>query len=238
MLYVFHGTDTRKAADRANRLVARLRDKRPDAQVFVFEGAAFEDHAVDELVEARGLFVERHIVVFKQPFETSDSGARLLERLERFEVSENIFVITDGALPDPVRTALARHAEQAEEHQAPAVQERAFNVFALGDALAARNKRELWLLYTHARRAGVDAEYILGTLHWAVRGMLLAERSHTAAEAGQKPFVYSKFKRAAARYTHDELIALSHALLAAYHDARSVGPTLDNALERLTLSLS
>ncbi len=236
MLYVYHGTDTGRVADRTNALIAGLRGKRAGAQVFMFEGDDFEDSEVDALIDARGLFVEKHIVVFKQPFVKSDSTDRLLSRVERFGLSENIFIIEEGKLDTHAQKVLEKHAEKIEKHGGTQTKDE-FNVFALGDALGARKQKELWLLYMQAQRAGVATAPLVGTLHWAARSMLLAARCNTAEESGQKPYVFSKFKRYASNYTMSELHTLSRSLLTMYHDARRGTLDLDRALECFILSL-
>lgn len=237
MLYVYYGSHTERVADHANKLVAGLLKRRADAQVFRFEGGGFEVQDIDELIEARGLFIEKHVVVLKQPLETRESRDHILERLEQFQLSENIFVIAEGVLGAKEKKALEKHAEKIEELAAEKRTATEFNVFALGDALGARKRKELWLLYLQARHAGVEAASLLGTMHWAVRGMLLARRTANANEAGQKPFMYSKFKRYAANYSEQELLTLSRKLIAIYHDTRRGKVNIENGLERLTLTV-
>lgn len=237
MLYVFHGTDIKKVADKTGGLVAGLVAKRPDAQVFSFEGAFTETAALDELVEAQGLFVEKHVVVLKQPFETAESRDMVLERLERIATSQNIFVLAEGKLLAAQKKALEKHAAKIEEHARKDAKVREFNVFALGDALGARDRRALWTGYIQARRSGLEPESISGTLHWAIKGMLAASNAASATESGQKPFVYNKFKRAAGNFTPTELTGLSHSLISLYHDARRSKHAIDTALERWTLNI-
>jgi DNA polymerase III delta subunit len=237
MLYVFHGTDTYTVADKANRLVAGLVRKFPDVQVFTFEGDFIEESALDELVEARGLFIEKQIIVLKQPFIKAESRDLILARIKNFGLSQNIFVLSEGKLLADQKRALTKHAEKIEEYKSEGKKEEKFNVFALSDALGAHNKKVLWTGYVEARRAGVAAEPIHGMLHWAIRSMLLADRAKSPEESGQKPFIYSKFKRYAQNYGEDALRQHSRELITIYHDARRGVHELDTALERWVLGL-
>lgn len=236
MLYVFYGTNTGTVADRASATLAEIKTQQPELQVFVFEGACTDMAPLDELVEARGLFMDTHVVVLKQPFETAESRDLVLERIPRFAASPNTFIVVEGKLDAAHKKVLEHHAMCAEEHNAGA-RERDFSGFALSDALGARDRRALWTEYVRAVRGGAGAETLHGTLAWAARGMLLAVRAASPDEAGLKPFVYSKFKRYAHNYTPAELLAVSHELLTLYHEAHQGKHDLATATERWTLSV-
>jgi len=217
MLYVFHGTDTYKVADQANKLVASLRAKRPDASVYVFEGALPDPAPLDELVQAQGLFVQKHVVVLKMPFETAESREVVLARVEQLSVSENIFVLSEGKLLAEHTRVLEKHATKVEEHTKQIRQKRGFDSFGVVSALKARNKRALWEGYVRAQRTGESAEAQCGLMHWAVKDML------------------QNSARYASKYTKEELVGMSRALITLYHDAHRGRHDLDTALERWTL---
>ncbi len=238
MLFVIHGTDNVKVADKTAKLVASLLSKKPDAQVFYFDDGELEEAELDALTGAQGLFVEKHIVVLKQPFINEQAKEVVLKRLPLFKASQNIIVLAEGKLLAADKKKLEKHAEKIEEHEA--VKEKAvapFNVFALGDALGVRDKRGLWTLYVQALRAGLEVQSVHGTLHWAVRSLLAAQHAAVPEEAGQKPFMYSKYKRYLANYSTHEVQELSHDLIRLYHDARRGKGDLKVTLERWILTL-
>jgi DNA polymerase III delta subunit len=237
MLFVFHGSDVTKIADQASALVLSLKKKKPDAQVYVFEGSAFSERDVDELIEAQGLFFEKHIVVFKQPFEVAENRDIILARLERFAKTQNIIVITENKLLAVHKKMFSKHAEKIEEHVSKPAGETAFNVFALSDALGERNKQKLWTGYMQALRNGIEPESIHGTLHWSVKSILTAVGSTSPEDAGQKPYSFNKGKQYAKNYSPQELVKLSRDLITLYHDARRGKHELKTALERWVLSI-
>jgi len=218
MLYVFYGTDTNKVADEANRIVAALRAKRPDALVYTFDAANFEGVILDELVNARGLFVEKHVVLLKGVFEKADTSDMVLARVEQCAGSENIFVLAEGALPVAHKRALEPHATKMVEHKRPAQARRQFDECGLVAALKKRSRRHLWEAYLRARRAGDGPEAIAGLLHWGVKDMLGG-------------------RLGAGVYTQEELRALSRGIIACYHEAHRGTYQLDVALERWVLSV-
>lgn len=237
MLYVFHGNNRKKVTDRANALIASLVNKKPDAQVFTFDSKDMYGEELDSLIEAQGLFVERHIVVLKQPLQDSENKETVLDRLERFAQTQNIFIILEDALLASHKKTLSKHAEKIEEHTESKADTKPFNVFGLGDALGEKRKRALWTGYIQALEHGIEVESVHGTLHWALRGMLLAQNTSSPNESGQKPFMHSKFKRYANNYTRKELVTRSRELIALYHDARRGKHDLKIALERWILSI-
>lgn len=236
MLYVFYGSDVHKVADKANSLVATLKERRPDALIFTFEEASVDPSALDELLGAQGLFVEKHIVHVKTPFETVEHRELILTRLEQFALSSNVVVLSLGKLLAEHKREIEKHATKIEEHTATK-KNIEYNVFALGDALGARNPRSLWMHYIVARRSGIVPPALHGTLLWAARSMVLASRFSSPEEADQKPNTYSKFKRYAQNYTEEELRELPRTLLRLYHDAYRGRHDLDTALERWTLTV-
>lgn len=237
MLFVFYGTNTKKVADQASRLVANLLKKKPDAQVFSFEGENMSESDLDELIEAQGLFVEKHVVVIKRAFSVVESRDMVLARLKQFASTPNIFVIIEDKLLAEHKKAFAKHAEKIEEHTQAKVEKIEFNVFALADALGEKNKQRLWTGYIEALRAGNEVESIQGTLHWAVKAMLASAHSESPEEAGQKPYSYNKFKRFAKNFSEEELKGLSRSLISLYHDARRGKVELKTGLERWILTI-
>ena len=236
MLYVFYGTDTTKVADKAHNLVASLKKRKPDALVFTVEESNFNAGTVDELIDARGLFLEKHIIHIKTSFETVEFQEHILERLPKFASTQNVVVLSLGKVLSEHKKQLEHHAEKIEEHTTSSVKKE-HNVFSVSDALGVRNPRKLWTEYMRARRADVPPQAIHGTLLWAVRGMVAASRSNGATDAGLKPSMYAKFKQQSGRYSEGELRTMLRDLLRLYHDSFRGRHDLDVALERWTLSI-
>lgn len=236
MLYVFHGTDTQRAHTKAQALVSGLVGKRPGAQVFHLEGE-FALQTLDELVQAQGLFVEKHIVYLHRALEDTARRDYILARVPLMASTQNIFVMAEGPLLAAQKKIIEKHAEKNEEFTAPKKEMQAFNIFALGDYLGARDRKNLWVSYIDALRHGNEAEAIHGTLFWAMKSLRTAQRANSAEEVGQKPFVYQKFKRYAANFTEAELAHRSHELVALYHDAHRGKHELATALERWVLTV-
>lgn len=237
MLYVIHGNNTTKVADQATKLVKGILEKRKGAQLYTFEGENLQVDQLDALIDARGLFVEKHVIVIKQPYIKTEVKNVMFERLKRFSETDNIVVLVEGKILAQDKKKLEKYAHRIEEHALEEKKKDVFNVFTLGDALGRRKKQELWSGYIQAQRAGLELESIHGTLHWAVKAMVIAKKSSSPEESGQKPYTYNKNKTYAKNFKEEELLNLSRDLIEIYHGARRGKYELAVALERWMLRL-
>ncbi len=236
MFYVFYGSDVKKVADKTNDIVRKLLYKKPDAQVFSFEGDFLDETKLDEVIESQGLFVEKHIVVLKQVFETEENREIITSRLKRIADTGNIFIFSENKLLAPHKKKLEKYAEKIEEHKETKKEEK-FNTFVLTDYLGKKDKKNLWIEYIKALKKDIPTESIQGMLHWGIRAMIIASNAKNANDAGQAPFAYSKNKRYAGNFTKDELLKLSRSLISVYHDARRGKHELKTALEKWILEI-
>jgi len=236
MLYIYHGTDHQKVTSKARALIDALMQKRPDASVVVLESDVLETD-LEALIEAQGLFNQRHITLLRWPFETPAGKAAMLLRVEALRESKNIFVVVSPALDAAVRKKVEPHAERVEEYQRSEVKNASFNIFSLGDCIISRDKKGLWVGYQQALLTGSSPEEIHGTLFWALKNILLSTGSTSPEEAGVKAYTYSKSKKAASKYTRTELILHSRSLVRMYHDVRLGKGDLATLLELWVLCL-
>jgi len=112
-----------------------------------------------------------------------------------------------------------------------------FNIFALTDAIGARNKREAWVLYQKALASGMVAEEIFYKVFWQSKTMLLALRTKSAEEADMKTFPYNKAKGFLKNWKRDELEKFSENLVRSYQQVRRGNGEMMTAVEKILLSL-
>ncbi len=254
MYYLFHGTDAAKARARMHDILEAGKKKRPDAEVFRVEGAGFQAGMIDEWSGGMGLFERKMIVVLDRAFENKEAAEAILDRAEALGASENMILILEGKLDKKSLAKLEKFAHKAEAFDEPkadggrfmAVKSgggmsalgKDFNIFALTDALGARDRRQLWALFAKSQFREIAAEEISGVLFWQAKAMLLAgEEGATAASTGLSPFVFGKAKNYAKNYSPKELRELSSRLVSIYHDAHRGLHDFPIALERLALSI-
>lgn len=112
-----------------------------------------------------------------------------------------------------------------------------FNIFLLTDAIGARNKKNAWVLYQKALASGMVAEEIFWKVMWAIKTMLLAQKTKTAEEAEMKTFPYNKAKGNLKNFKDGELEKISENLVIGYHNARRGIGEIETLVEKILLSL-
>lgn len=243
MIYLFYGQDIEQARRKSNSVVESLLKKRPDASFFRLDSDTWQEAAFDEYVGGQGLFVQKYIVVLDRLFEKKEIKEYVVERLKILKASDNIFIVLENSLDKATLGKFEKNAEKIQifgEEKEEAVKKKKtdeFNMFAITDALGARNQKRLWTLYQQAVRREVVPEELHGILFWQIKSMLLALSSKDAKEAGLNPFVYSKAKNYAKNFTLPELKKISSQLVTMYHQAHRGEVDFSVALEKFFLSI-
>ncbi len=112
-----------------------------------------------------------------------------------------------------------------------------FNIFALTDAVGARDKKNAWILYQKALASRMVAEEIFYRIFWIVKSMILASRTKSFEETEMKEFPYKKAKQYANNFSKEELENLSETLVVGYHKARRGIGEVDSVIEKMLLRL-
>jgi hypothetical protein len=112
-----------------------------------------------------------------------------------------------------------------------------FNIFALTDAIGARDKRNAWKIYQQALASGMVADEIYYRVMWGVKSLLLAAKTKSAEESGLNPFVYRKSQGFLKNWKLDELEQLSESLVVGYHNARRGIGDMETMIEKILLGL-
>jgi DNA polymerase III delta subunit len=235
MLYFFYGPRARiKEESKAVR--SAILKEQPDALLLFFDRWSPQNTSIEELALGKGLFQSHTIIELDGLFEAAsvsdeEEAARAMSR------SENTFLVLEEALPKATYELLKKHAEKTVDATAQKKEIKEFSAFSLADALIIRDKKKLWVLFREAIVRGYAPEELFGILFWQMKTIVLTHKTHSAAEAGMKPFPYSKAQLAQKRYAPDEAESALRELSRAIIDARSGARSLENATERVILSL-
>jgi DNA polymerase III delta subunit len=232
MLYVYFGTDTQKTRENAH---ARMRALAGKQEILSIQGSDYRPGIFVEHAGSVSLFGDASVTCIDTMSENEEAFEALIDDLPILQQSSRVFVIVEGGLNAAEKKLFQKYAAEYEE--AAAEKKERFNTFALTDAFLAKDKKSLWLLLADAVRAGVTHEAIIGLLFWQINTARLVAKTGSAEEAGIKPFVYSKTKRALAKFTQDELHAHSRALLSLYHEGHLGKRDIGLALEAWVLAL-
>jgi DNA polymerase III delta subunit len=240
MIYLLYGSDTTKSRTKLHELVGSLIKKKPDASHVRITDETFDEAGLDEHISGMGLFSQKTIVELDNVFRNKEAKPVIIDRLKDIAASENVFVILEGELTAGDVKKFEKHAEKVQEFEnasAGGAKVKDFNIFSLTDALGRRDKKQLWVLYTKAKRKNISDEEIHGILFWQMKGMFQAMNADSAKEAGLNPFVYQKSKGFLGNFTPEELQATSSKLVSIYHDARRGIHDFSNALEKFILEM-
>ncbi len=233
MLFVFHGDDVSGVRTAALKKTNELCGA-GGTSTLISSDAGSEAFLRDALGRS-SLFGEREVFVLDTWSEDSELFSMLSEHLPECALSENAFVIIESKLSAKDVRLFSSHATEIIERTK--VKGREFNVFALGDALSLRDKKTLWILLQESWRDGRASEELIGTLFWQLKMIRLTELTKSADEAGQKPFVYDKAKRARSKFKEGEVSSLMHSLVVLYHDGHGGRRNIEHALEAWVLAL-
>jgi DNA polymerase III delta subunit len=243
MIVFVYGSDIDMVNKQAGMRLEGLRSKRPDAGFFRMDDETFDEVQFEELIFSQGLFDKKFIVHLHRVMENKEAREFILKHLKELADSENAFVVSENKLAKPTFTKLEKVSVKTEVFEEKVVEKKTleFNIFALGDALARKDKKNLWVLYTQALHAGLAPEQIHGTLFTQIKNIALIKRAEkekvNTGDLGLHPYVVTKTKGFAKNFEEKELEQLSRDLLHLYHNARGGGDELDVGLERFVLNL-
>jgi DNA polymerase III delta subunit len=218
------------------QLVSTWQEKQPQLSLTHLDEETCTVSALDEALGAQGLFTSRCIIVLDQVLDAPATREIVQERLQLLAQSENVVLCIESMLSATV-TKMVPDGATLEYFALPEQEESTpFNRFAIADALAARNRRDLWLNLHRALAAGAEPEEIAGLLFWQAKALTIARHAASAKEAGMKQYPFEKARRASGNYTEDELAYMLWQLLTMYHEAHRGGPDLTRSLEQFTLT--
>lgn len=239
MLYVFYGTDVQASRKKAHTLIDALRAKRPDAAYESMTAENWDTSVLEGNLGGQGLFSNKYIIFLDRVTEHAEAKEELPSFIPAMKESANIFIVLEGKVLADLKKAFEKHAEKVVGSDLAESKNKKldFNIFALADALGARDRLRAWKIYREAVDNGIESESIIGTLFWQAKSIALASAAPSASAAGLSPFVYTKSKRYAAQYSKEEMNALLTRLITLYHDGHRGLADLELATEKLLLEI-
>lgn len=225
MIYFYHGTDIDKARDKAHELIDSLRKKKPDASFFKIDTEHFDISKLTEYIGGQGLFSNKYIVLLDRLCENKEVKTEFVDKLKEIKESENIFVILEGKIDKATTMKIEKKAEKTAVYDLSEKdallkankKEGEINIFEIANALARKNKKEIWVLYRRLIDDGKVPEEIHGVLFWKAKTMLLAGGTHN--------------------WKGEELLKFIDELITVYHEARRGKCEMETGVERLVLGV-
>ncbi len=223
MIYFYYGTDIDKARVKSHELADSLLKKKPDASYFKIDTDNFDISKIEEYIGGQGLFSNKYIVFLDRICSDKNTKELFLDKLKEIKESENIFIIFEGKLDKATATKIEKKSEkflvfnlgEKEIKEKEDKKKQELNIFEIANALARRNKKEIWIIYRKLIDNGKVPEEIHGVLFWKIKSMILSGGT-------------SNWKK-------DELMDFMDRLITIYHEARRGNGELETSLERLVL---
>jgi DNA polymerase III delta subunit len=232
MLAVFYGTDRGATRDKASLFLSK---NVPHVAADTIDTTNYHPGQLAVLADAKSLFGGIEAYILDTPSTDSEFETEVTEHLAQFAASDNVFVVLESRLLAAAKKKYEKHATESEESNAEKAER--FNAFSLAEALAKRDKKNLWVLLQEANLAGLRPEEIVGMLWWQLKAIRLASMTSSPAEAGMKDYPYKKAKSALHKYKLEDLVALSTSLLTLYHEAHQGKSDMNLQLEKWCLSI-
>ncbi|MBI2047651.1 MAG: hypothetical protein HYT27_00785 [Parcubacteria group bacterium] len=237
MIYLFYGNNTEENRRKCDMFLQKLFVKKPNASFFEYDSENFNTRDIEELAQGQGLFEREYIIVLSGALAVAETKDYILERLKILAESPHVFIFIEEKVEAAFVKQFITHAKKIWKSEKNKAQRADFNPFALGDALAARDRKKAWVLFCKSVDVeGLKPEQILGTLFSQVKNLLLVKRGE-GENPGLHPFVFQKIKRCVKNYSIEELENLSASLVELYHNARRGACDMRVALELLILRI-
>lgn len=232
MLVVYYGEDVSLSREAAREHVKKDVE-RENSRLFSFDIDTYTEAEVGHLKESQPLFGGKNTILLTEVLE---SDVVKKGDVEEFAASSNLFVAACGDLSPERIEALKKDGARLKKieipKKAPEVNSRDFNVFALTDALLARDRKRGWLLFHEALLGGIAAQEILFKYLWAIKGVMAAKFAQGEMAAfGFAGYPATKSLQAAGKYTGDELRRMYAALTKIYHENVGEGEAKTEDLE-------
>lgn len=205
-----------------------------DARITAYgdEANVFE---LEEQAGNNGLFPETKLFILHNFLDNKETETWLWQQLDQGLFKNHHLVLVEQKLLAGPKKKLAAHQPIIKENKRPSVG-RDDSVFAITNALLARDRKTAWVEYRKAIMAGKAPEEIMGLLWWQAKTMWLVAK--LGQKSGVKPFVLNKSKQAVQKYGGEAGVKkLAKKIVATYHDARLGGIPLEEGCERLLLSI-
>jgi DNA polymerase III delta subunit len=230
MLLVFFGTDRTAIRNEALAVTSEL-----GVSPTIIEDASYLPGAITEAVGVSSLFGGTECFLIDTPSSDAEFEEEVKGALTEMADSVNTFVIMEGQLLADPKKKYTKFAQTVKEFSAEKVER--FNVFQIAEALAKKDKRQMWVLLQQARALGIRDEETIGILWWQLKSLRLAKLTRNPEEAGMKDYPYKKASQSLRNFKDGEVNTLSHSLLELYHLSHQGKRDMDVALEQWVLTV-
>jgi len=159
MIQFFIGDNIVVRNKQIQKLIKTFSDS--NTQIFYLNGDSNETSLL-EYCGGQTLFNESVCVVTHSFLEDENRENFFIQEVEKLHLSETHFVFVERDIKSSTKTFLTKNKINIEKYFSDTKKPiQSFNPFSLGDALLARDKKLLWVLYEKAQRPDGSKESLL-----------------------------------------------------------------------------
>lgn len=172
MIYLFTGDDIKNKIKSYENLLSKLND----LPLYAVNRNNFDPTMIESFYSGANLFDPKSVILFSNILEDSNNSFFVLDNLENFANSKNVFIFNENKLLKTTLDKFTKVKAEINTFELKKEQKEKFNNFLLADAFSMRDKIKLWLYYRQAVDIGVSLEELSGVLFWKVKDMILNKR--------------------------------------------------------------
>lgn len=175
MIYLFCGDDNSAKTLACETFVTRLSEDL-NLETLHFYRDNLDLNQIESFCSGPSLFSKKHALIFKDVLELKieeEINGFFLNNIGKMAESENTFVFSEGKLDKKTIDIFKKSRAEINSFELPKGKKEKFNTFTMADALASRNKLNLWMLFRKALKKGVSLDEITGILFWKIKTMIL-----------------------------------------------------------------
>lgn len=198
MLYVFCGD--RFAARERSRVFADACKKKRSAAEYIYLSPSISHQSLEELLVGQGLF-EKKYIVFCDELLGDSSGEHMLGNLSSYHESSHMFIVFEPSLSTSLERKLSGAGATVQKFAEQKKGEDSRVLFGFIDVFCRGVPEKTLASFFSLVRRGESPSSLLNILLWQLRMLVLVSQSSSAVEAGVKPFVFTKTKKALAVFS-------------------------------------
>lgn len=249
MLYLIHGTNTKKIQEQTQNIVETLKTKREFAQVFHIHADTFSVEDFEGVTTSQGLFFDKHVLVCRGLLQAKkEIKDYVIKHIQDYIDSPHIYLFVEEDLDEKTVSVLEKYKDiKVKEYTGGGVMEKedaskkSFSIVQTYAELlsipkekrTALQKYRTWQAVDSIRTLNVAPEEFFGILWWKYKTIVQA-LGVTQKESGLTPYSYTQAKKLADTYGSRVKEDLG-TLLDIYHEAHMGECDMWEELEGLVL---
>lgn len=217
MLYLIHGGENARRVEKINATRKKILVENNGALETALNTEDITEEKLDEMAFGQGLFQSVGVVIMRDTLETKELKELFERKIKTFSSSPNVFIIGESFVTKDVLGKIEKLGGAVEFLGVKKGKEVKDNSgFLLADAMARRDRKGAWALFTEIMAKGGSSEGIHGIIFWQFKNLILVKKGGLS---GKLSFPLMKAKTNAPKWEEKELKTALSRLVSIYHDS-------------------